>query len=306
MDDKLLAEKSIAYTSLVSFFGSDEEKAWNVLSSIDADYSSPFASYTREFTTGTEEETRFNALLRDVRASFSSCRIPFSIMEYSSPLSTVHFLYLAGDKTLLEKRKLCFLGAVMPSLQGRQDTADAVLEAVRNGWTVVAPFDSGLGPYALSVALKEGGKVLAVLSSELTKCPNENLLPLMEKIYERGLLVSQFPPGTKREKWHVVLRNRFLSSFADAFYMAEEKDGGPGWAVFDAALKNGKKCALSHSVTDNPNYRWCGERAAEGALIIRKPRELRTLFSPVRHRRKSEPVPHERDLFSLLDGSDES
>ena len=306
MDDRLIREKAVAYTALTAFYGGDEEKAWSVLTSLNADWSSPFASYTREFTESAEEETAFNSLWRDVRSSFDSCRIPFSITEYSSPDSTVHFLYLAGDTSLLDGKKLCFLGAVMPSLQGRQDTAECVMESVKNGWTVVAPFDSGLGPYALSVALKEGGKAVAVLSSALSKCPNENLLPLMENIYSRGLLLSQFSPYTKREKWHVVLRNRFLSSFTDAYYMAEEKDGGPGWAVFDAALKTGRKCALSSSAVENPNYSWCGERAKSGAMVIRRVRELKALF-PSSHRRKTHSEDSfQPDLFSLLDNPDKA
>jgi len=302
VDDKLLREKAVAFTALSAFYGGDEEKAWNVLSALDADYSVPFASYTREFTQSAEEEGAFNALWRDVRSSFDSARIPFSVIEYSSPSSDVHFLYLAGRSGLLEGRKLCFLGAVMPSLQGRQDTALCVLEAVKRGYTVTAPFDSGLGPYALSVALKEGGNVCAVLSSSLTKCPNENLLSLMEAVYEKGLLVTQFSPYTKREKWHVVLRNRFLSSFADSFYMAEEKDGGPGWAVFDAALKNGRKCALSSSAADNPNFTWCRMRTEGGASVIRKPSQIKSLFPSQPGKRKaSHPDPPEPDLFSGLE-----
>ncbi len=307
MDDRLLSEKAAAFTALTLFYGGDEKKAWSVLSALDADYSVPFASYTREFTQSSEEEGAFNALWRDVRSSFDSSRIPFSVMEYSSPLSDVHFLYLAGRRELLEGRKLCFLGAVMPSLQGRQDTALCALEAVKNGYIVTAPFDSGLGPYALSVALKESGDVCAVLSSSLTKCPNENLLSLMEAVYEKGLLVSQFSPYTKREKWHVVLRNRFLSSFADAFYMAEEKDGGPGWAVFDAALKNGRKCALSSSASGNPNFTWCRMRSESGSSVIKKPSEIKSLFPAEPRRRKaSRQDPLQGDLFSGLEAWNES
>lgn len=306
MDDKLIREEAVAYTSLVSFFGGDEDKAWSVLSSLDVDFSSAFASYTREFTSDAGEEAAFNSIWRDVRSSFDSCRIPFSIEKYSSPYSSVHFLYLSGDRTVLEGRKLCFLGSVMPSLQARRDTAETVIEAVRNGYSIVAPFDSGLGPYALSVALREGGKTVAVLSSELTKCPNENLLPLMQNIYEKGLLVTQFSPFTKREKWHVVLRNRFLSSFADAFYMAEEKDGGPGWAVFDAAMKNGIRCALSSSAVANPNFSWCGERARSGAVVIRKPREIKSLFASQRRKRTTAADDSGPDLFSYSDEPDKS
>ena len=287
MDDKSMREKAVAFSALTLYYDGDGEKAWNTLESLNADFSLSFASYTREFAPTAEEEAKFNSIWRDVRSSFSDSKIPFTVAEYSEEGNPVHFLYLAGKAELIESRKLVFLGSVMPSLQGRKDTALAVMEAVKNGYCILAPFEPGLGPYALSVALKEGGNAVAVLSSELSKCPSENLLPLMEEIYKRGLLVSQFPPCVKREKWHVVLRNRFLSSFGDVFYMAEEKDGGPGWAVFDAALKNGRKCALAHSAVENPNFSWCSDRVGKGAVVIRKPREIKSLFTVPRKRRSA-------------------
>ena len=291
-----MREKAVAFSALTLYYDGDGEKAWNTLEGLNADFSLSFASYTREFAPTVEEEARFNSIWRDVRSSFSDSRIPFTVVPYSEDGNPVHFLYLAGRTELIEARKLVFLGSVMPSLQGRKDTALAVMEAVKNGYSVLAPFEPGLGPYALSVALREGGNAVAVLSSELSKCPSENLLPLMEEIYKRGLLVSQFPPCVKREKWHVVLRNRFLSSFGDAFYMAEEKDGGPGWAVFDAALKKGKKCAISSSAVENPNFSWCSDRVSKGAVALRKPREIKSLFT-VPRKRKPKTEDTTGDLF---------
>ncbi len=295
MDDRLLREKAVAYEALVSYYGGDGEKAWKTLSLLDADYSVPFASYTRDITSSPEEEARFNEIWRLVRASFDQSKIDFRITGYSS--EDVHFLYLAGKTELLTTRKLVFLGAVMPSLQGRSDTARTVIEAVKCGYTIAAPFDSGLGPYALSVALGENGNTIAVLPSSLSKCPNGNLLLLMERIYEKGLLLSQFSPAVKYEKWHVVLRNRFLASFGDAFYMAEEKDGGPGWAVFDSALANGKKCFLSSGIISNPNYGWCRNRLERGALELRRKSEIRTIFSSPGRRREKKTPSQEPSLF---------
>ncbi len=286
MADSLLLEKAKAFSALSRFYSGDDKTAWSLLENIDADYSLPFASYAKCVAHSDGDEERFNEILRDVRSAFERTRIPFSVIPYSSDSSDVHFLYLAGNEEIIEGRKLVFLGSVMPSLQGRKDTAEAVMEAVKKGYTITAPFDSGLGPYALSVALKEGGKVCAVLSNELSLCPNENLLKLMEGVYKNGLLLSQFPPSTKREKWHVVLRNRFLSSFGDAFFLAEEKDGGPGWAVFDQALKNGKKCGISSKCIANPVFSFAYERYRNGALEIKKPRDINLLFVSSSTRRK--------------------
>lgn len=304
MDDRDLREKAAAYTSLVTFFG-DEEKAWKTIESLEADYSHSFASYTREFALTGEEENRFNSIWRETREAFINSKVPYAIKPCSG-YPGIRYLYLLGKDEFLEEKKLVFLGSVMPSLQGRKDTALAVMEAVRNGYVVTAPLDNGLGAYALAVALREGGKVCGVLPSELSKCPSENLLGLMEGIYEKGLLLSQFAPSTKREKWHVVLRNRFLSSFGDAFYMAEEKNGGPGWAVFDQALKNGKKCGLGSNAVRNPNFSWFPDRLEKGAVEIKKAKDIKQLFPSVRRRKvKAEETAVEPDLFSRIDETGE-
>lgn len=283
MEGDFTLEKSMAYNTLSAYYGGDGDKAWTIMESLECDFSLPFASYMRLFTSTEEEEERFNALWRDVREAYNRVKIPYTVIPYES--SSVHYLYLSGKKEVLEGKKLVFLGAVMPSLQGRKDTAEAVIEAVKKGYTVTAPFDSGLGPYALSVALKEGGNVCAVLSNAITMCPNENLLKLMEEVYKNGLLLTQFSPYTKREKWHVVLRNRFLSSFGDAFFLAEEKDGGPGWAVFDPALKSGKRCGISAKCISNPNFTFAQDRYKEGAVEIKKPRDINLLFAQSRKKR---------------------
>ncbi len=295
MNESQIKEKAIAYEALLAFF-SDEKKAWEVLESLNIDYSSSFASYTREFTSSMEEEARFNSIWRNIRSSFLSSKIEFSVINNPGD---VHFLYYTGNKDILTNPKLTFLGSVMPSLQARQDTALVVIEAIKNGYTIMAPFESGLGPYALSVAIKMGGNVVAVLSSELSKCPNEALLPLMEKIYDKGMLLTQFAPSVKREKWHVVLRNRFLSSFSDGFYFAEEKDGGPSWSIIDGALKSGKRVAIASSAILNPNYTWCRDRLDKGAFSIKKTSEIKKLFAS-KTKKKETSEKNEPDLFSFF------
>ena len=283
MDDRLINE-AIFYTTLKAFYD-DEERAWREIKTHHIDFELPFASYLSEFASPTEMD-RLNNIWCDVRRSYDLVRIPYEIIPYSGQQEDVHFLYAAGRTELLEKKKLVYIGAVMPSLQARKDTALSVIEAVKNDYTIMAPFEAGLGPYALSVALKNGGNVCAVLPCFLSRCPNEKLLSLMEGIYNSGLLLSPFSPYTKSEKWHVVLRNRFLSSFGDGFYLPEEKDGGPGWAVFDQAIKNGKRCAISSSSLSNPNFSWCQERGEKGVLEIKKPRDIKLLFTTPKKRKK--------------------
>ncbi|MGN1190565.1 MAG: DNA-processing protein DprA [Candidatus Ornithospirochaeta sp.] len=286
-----IKEKAIAYEALSLFFKGDRDKAWSVLTSLNADFSSPFASYTREFTSSFQEEAEFNEIWRKTRDAFSNERIPFSVIDeederVKGSMAPVHFLYTAGAREIGKEKRLVILGSPLPSLQAKSDIFDAVSLAAEKGWAVVAPFDSGSGAYTLQSALKLGALPVAVLSSGISKCPSESLLELMEQVYSKGILITQASPSVKYEKWHVVLRNRFLSSFGDGFFLVEEKNGGPSWAIFDSALEKGKKTSISFSAATNPNFTWCGERLKDDVVPYKKPKDLLKLFGEEKTPRK--------------------
>ena len=278
-----IKEKAVAYEALSLFYKGDRDKAWDVLSTLNADFSSPFASYTREFTSSSREEMVFNELWRNSRDAFSREKIPFSVIDEEDErvkgrMAPVHFLYSAGERELGNEKRLVILGSPLPSLKAKSDIFDAVSLSAEKGWAVVAPFDSGSGAYALQSALKLGALPIAVLSSGISKCPSESMLELMEQVYSKGILITQNAPSVKYEKWHVVLRNRFLSSFGDAYFLVEEKNGGPSWAVFDPAVEKGKKTSISLSAASNPNYSWCSERLKGNVVPYKKPKDLLKLL----------------------------
>lgn len=291
MSETSIKEKAVAFEALSMFFKGDSDKAWEVLESLDADYSSPFASYTRDFTSSQEEENEFNEIWRRVRDAFDKEKIPYKILDQDDErvrgrISPSHFVYTAGNRELGDEKRLVILGSPLPSLMAKSEIFDAVAFASEKCWAITAPFDLGSGSYALSTALKLGALPIAVLPSGISKCPTQGMLELMEKVYENGILVTQFAPSLKYEKWHVVLRNRFLSSFGDAFFLVEEKDGGPSWPVFDSAYEKGKKTALSFSACTNPNFSWMKTRMKEDVIQYKKSRDLQKLFPGEKRERK--------------------
>ena len=295
MSQTVIKEKAIAYEALSTFFKGDRDKAWSILSSLNADFSSSFASYTREFTSSSQEESEFNDIWRRTRDAFFCEKIPFSVLDEEDErvrgkMAPIHFLYTAGNRELGNEKRLVILGPPLPSLQAKSDIFDAVSLSKERGWAVVAPLDSGSGAYALQAAIKLGALPIAVLSSGISKCPSESLLELMEGVYTKGILVTQAAPCVKYEKWHVVLRNRFISSFGDGFFLSEEKNGGPSWAIFDGAREKGKRVSISLSSANNPNYSWCGERLGEGVVPYKKAKDLIKLFPDEKTPRKKREI----------------
>lgn len=299
-------EEAEAYLTLLSFFNGDEEKAWIEYQRVKKEDIPFFVSYAKKITSSDTEENRFTQIWREVRDSFENEKIPFTVIgenseyfPFNSEQTNVHFLYCGGKIELLKKKKIVVLGSSMPSLKAKEDALLAVDEIIKSGAVLLSPLDNGIGAFALSVAIKRGGDAIAMLSSSLSKCPNEALLPLMGEIYEKGLLLTQFPPLVKREKWHVVLRNRFLSSLGDGFFLTEEKNGGPSWPIFDKAMEEGKRCMVPYSLLDNPNYSWFKKRVECGALVYKKPKDIKKLIGSEKEKKKAKSE-EEGDLFSSL------
>lgn len=299
-------EEAKSFETLTAALSGDRDLSYGILKSSGLDLAMPFPSISEEISKRINaDRDSLDTIWRSVREAFDKERVNYKIIPDTSALFSpalknepVHYLYGAGNTDLLGSYKVAFLGMGLPSLQGKEDTAKAVEAAVASGAVIIAPFDVGTPSFALSRALKLGGSVIAVLSSFVSKCPNENLIELMEEIYDRGLLLSEFSPYQKREKWHVVYRNKTIAKIADAAFLSEEKDGGPSWAIFDGTMKKGVPAGISKAAVNNPNFKWCKMRIDEGAIEIAKCDNIKKLLPREKGKKKEVYKDLTPDLFS--------
>lgn len=274
-------EEAKCFETLASLLG-NEKKAIRLISDIGFDGKTPLPYYANVIYAATgKSNDEICSVYKSVSEAFDSERIDYSVLSHINPMfplnksiEPVYYLYAAGKKELLLKKRATCIGSPMPSIQGKSDMAAAVEKIIDSGAVVMSPLDSGLGAFALSLALSKGGGAIGVLSGPISKCPNHSLVELMGSLYENGLLLSQFAPSVKSQKWHVVLRNRFIGGISDSVYLPEDKDGGPSWAIFDSAFEHGAKTMIAKALVENPNQRWARERVSKGALIERTPRDI--------------------------------
>ena len=95
----------------------------------------------------------------------------------------------------MKQRTLAVVGSRKCSEYGKRVAMQIGKAAAQNRVTLVSGMAKGIDSFAHLGALRAGGKTIAVLGCGVDICyPREN-----EKIYaeiaEKGLLLSQFPPG---------------------------------------------------------------------------------------------------------------
>lgn len=80
---------------------------------------------------------------------------------------------------------------------------------------IISGMAKGIDSYAQTACLKLGGYTVAILGNGLDICYPEEHKLLMKRLEERGLLISEYPPGTLPAKYNFPRRNRLISAWSD-------------------------------------------------------------------------------------------
>lgn len=110
---------------------------------------------------------------------------------------------------------------------GKKVTTEVAKFLAQNNIPIVSGMAKGIDSYAHTTAIKERGYTVAVLGCGLDICyPKEHNL-LMDKIIENGLVISEYPPGTKPSNYNFPKRNRLISAISEKILIVEagEKSG---------------------------------------------------------------------------------
>lgn len=144
-----------------------------------------------------------------------------------------------GEILPSDKRAVAVVGSRMMSERGRNLTEDFVKELVKNKITIVSGLARGIDTTAHEVALKYGGRTIAVIGSGLDIIyPPENK-SLATKIAKNGAVVSPFPNGTQPLGKNFLARNKVIVELSKAVL------------VIEGDVRSGTLSTASHAANSN-------------------------------------------------------
>ena len=129
---------------------------------------------------------------------------------------------------------------------------------VENGTVIVSGLAKGADTMAHKAAISYGGKTIAVLGHGLFHLyPNENK-ELANEISENHILITEYPPYVKPERWTFPMRNRIISGLSDAVVVTESADKSGTMSTVEHALDHGKHIyavpgSVISSLSEGPN-----------------------------------------------------
>ncbi len=169
---------------------------------------------------------------------FSDKNYPALLKKIPDPPKT---LYYRGNK---EIKGNCFaiVGSRLCSAYGKEIAYSISYRLAKAGLTIVSGMARGIDSFSHLAALEAGGQTIAVLGTGLDEksiYPQENLKLAQKILQGKSCLISEYPQGTRGDKFTFPKRNRIISGMSLGILVVEAKY--KSGALITAALAKKQK-----------------------------------------------------------------
>ena len=161
---------------------------------------------------------------------------PERLKEISSP---PYILFYKGDLKILENLSLGVVGTRKMTPYGKRVCESIVYGLSKNRINIVSGLALGIDAVSHRIALESGGLTTAVLGTSLDFIYPPANYQLAMSIIEKGLIVSEFPLGTRGFPSNFPMRNRIISGLS------------VGILVIEAASISGSLITANYSIDQN-------------------------------------------------------
>jgi DNA processing protein len=148
----------------------------------------------------------------------SVATIPCLSPEYPAALRDLEpppgMLWAIGELATLADPVVAIVGTRRATAYGLRITRELSAAFARAGACVVSGMAFGIDAAAHRAALDAGGRTVAVLGTGVDIAYPRANRSLYQDICARGLVLSEFPPGTQARKRYFLQRNRIIAALA--------------------------------------------------------------------------------------------
>ncbi|RKD29129.1 DNA-processing protein DprA [Thermohalobacter berrensis] len=161
-------------------------------------------------------------------------------------IDTPPILYYSrgNHKALLENKKIAIIGTRNPTKRGKRLAYKIAEYLTDRNYVIVSGLAYGCDTFGHMGCVDNGGKTVATLPTDLINIyPKENI-KLAEKILEnKGCLISEYPIGTKLNRYHFIERDRLQAALSKVVIVIETDLNSGTMHTVKFTQKYGKKLA---------------------------------------------------------------
>lgn len=177
-------------------------------------------------------------------------------------------LYLAGNKDLLLSPQIAMVGSRTASNTGLQIAEHFAKYLASKGITITSGMALGIDTASHQGALHELGSTIAVLGTGIDRIYPSKNKQLAYNIFEKGLLVSEFPLGTAPQKGNFPKRNRIISGLSIGTLVVEATEKSGSLITAYQALDQGREIFAIPGSIHSPHSKGCHQLIKSGAKLV--------------------------------------
>jgi DNA processing protein len=190
-------------------------------------------------------------------------------------------LTIRGNTALAVQPSVAIVGARNSSAAAVKLARDFAATLAEAGFTVVSGLARGIDGAAHRGALSagEGGSTVGVIASGLDVTYPPEHADLQEEVAQRGLLVSEHPPGTEPLARHFPARNRIIAGLAAGTLVVEAAPKSGSLITARLAGEAGREVmAIPGSPLDSRAHGG-NQLIRDGAVLVQTPEDVIELLS---------------------------
>ncbi len=181
-------------------------------------------------------------------------------------------LYASGNLQLLPEPQIAIVGSRNCTPGGAQTAFDFAAQLAAAGLVITSGMALGIDAAAHRGALRAAGKTIAVTGTGLDLIYPAANRKLSEEILEQGLIVSEFPLGTKALPSNFPQRNRIISGLSMATLVVEAAKRSGSLITARLAAEQGREVYAIPGSIHNPQAHGCHQLIRDGAMLVETPK----------------------------------
>jgi len=177
-------------------------------------------------------------------------------------------LFTAGRTELLHASCIGMVGSRASTAYGRRVAARLGSELASAGATVVSGMALGIDGEAHKAALDTTGASIGVLGCGLDTVYPRQHASLYAAMRERGLLITEYPFGTKPEAFRFPARNRIIAGLSSGVIVVEAAKKSGSLITAQMAIDVGREVFAVPGQVDSYKSEGCHWLLKQGATLV--------------------------------------
>jgi len=183
-------------------------------------------------------------------------------------------LYVKGKRELLRRPALAIVGSRNATAQGAANAEGFARILSESGLTIVSGLALGIDAAAHRGALAGPGSTIAVLGTGADIVYPARNRALARELAEAGLLVSEFPLGTRPLAGNFPRRNRLISGLALGCLVVEAAAASGSLITARLANEQGREVFAIPGSIHSPLAKGCHALIKQGAKLVESARDV--------------------------------